>query len=52
MDCKYCNGQFCMKCFQLEKHNCIGIDTKKREQLKDLEKKLHFKPDCKYAFIR
>jgi predicted nucleic acid binding AN1-type Zn finger protein len=52
MVCKYCNGEFCMKCFRLEQHNCIGVEMKKMEQLKDLEKKLDFKPECKYAFLR
>ena len=37
MTCKYCNGEFCMKCFRLEQHNCIGIELKKKEQFKDLE---------------
>lgn len=49
--CKYCSGEFCIKCLKLEKHKCKGIEIKKIEQLKDLEKKLEYKPDPKYAFI-
>jgi hypothetical protein len=29
----------------------VGIEMKKVEQLKNLEKKLEFKPDSKYDFI-
>jgi len=49
--CKYCEGEFCIKCLRLEKHECVGIEMKKVEQLKNLEKKLEFKPDSKYDFI-
>ena len=52
MVCKYCNGEFCMKCFRLEQHICVGVELKNKEQLKDLEKKLDYKPECKYAFLR
>jgi len=51
MDCKYCKGKFCMKCFRLEVHNCIGIEMKREEQRKELEKKLAFEPPSKHLKI-
>ena len=47
MNCKYCGGDFCMKCFRLEVHNCIGIETKKEEQRKELKDKLAYEPPPK-----
>ncbi|MAT63906.1 MAG: hypothetical protein CL881_08940 [Dehalococcoidia bacterium] len=52
IDCAYCDGKFCPKCIQLEKHTCPGIDVKKAKDLSNLEKKIAFKPECKYAFLR
>ena len=47
MDCKYCGGQFCMKCFRLEAHDCQGVEIKKQKQRKELEEKLAFEPPPK-----
>ena len=47
MDCKYCEGQFCMKCFRLEVHDCQGVDIKKIKQSKELAEKLAFEPPPK-----
>jgi predicted nucleic acid binding AN1-type Zn finger protein len=47
MDCKYCEGQFCMKCFRLEVHDCQGADIKKLKQRKELEERLSFEPPPK-----
>ena len=47
MDCKYCEGQFCMKCFRLEAHDCQGADIKKLKQRKELAEKLAFEPPPK-----
>lgn len=52
IDCKYCEGKFCPRCLHLEKHNCPGIELKINKDLKHLEKKVEFTPDCKYAFVR
>jgi predicted nucleic acid binding AN1-type Zn finger protein len=49
--CPYCPGKFCIKCGHLELHKCPGIDIKKNKDLKNLEKKIEFKPDDKYAFL-
>ena len=51
MDCKNCGGQFCMRCFRLEVHNCIGIETKREEQRKELEDKLAYEPTPKHLKI-
>ena len=51
MNCKYCGGDFCIKCFRLEVHNCIGIETKKEEQRKELKDKLAFEPPSKHLKI-
>jgi len=51
MNCKYCGGDFCMKCFRLEVHNCIGIETKKEEQRKELKDKLAYEPPPKHLKI-
>jgi|UniRef100_A0A6C0CNC9 predicted nucleic acid binding AN1-type Zn finger protein len=49
--CKYCDGEFCTSCYNLEKHQCMGLQLKKEEDLKNLEKKLEYKPEKKYAFL-
>jgi len=51
MNCKYCGGGFCIKCFRLEVHNCIGIETKKEEQRKELEDRLAYEPTPKHLKI-
>jgi predicted nucleic acid binding AN1-type Zn finger protein len=43
IDCKYCEQHFCPRCIQLEVHNCDGIQKRKDEHLKQLEKQLEFK---------
>jgi predicted nucleic acid binding AN1-type Zn finger protein len=40
MDCKYCKGQFCMKCFRLEVHNCPGQEDKIKTDRENLSKDL------------
>ena len=45
IDCKYCNLGFCSRCIVLEIHECKGMDVKKDVELKELDKRLEFKPD-------
>jgi len=51
IECKYCKLGFCSRCIVLEIHECKGSDIKKEEQIKDLEKKLEFKPDKKFGMV-
>lgn len=51
IECKYCKLCFCSRCIVLEIHECKGSDIKKEEQIKDLEKKLEFKPDKKFGMV-
>ena len=51
MDCKYCKGQFCMKCFRLEVHNCPGLEDKLKNDRENLSKKLAFEPPPKHLKI-
>lgn len=52
IDCKYCDGSFCPRCTHLERHQCPGIEKKIKKDLTNLEKKVEYVPDNKYAFIR
>ena len=60
INCKYCNLGFCSRCIVLEIHECKGMDVKKDIELKELDKRLEFKPDkeiwnglkmCVYTFV-
>lgn len=51
MDCRYCHSNYCSSCIQLEIHNCQGIQSKCKEELDNLEKKLAFSPKKKHDFI-
>jgi hypothetical protein len=51
IDCKYCKLGFCSRCIVLEIHNCKGVEIKKENQKKELEKKLEFKPDKKFGMV-
>ncbi len=51
MDCKYCKGGFCPSCLHLEKHNCSGIEKRREEERKLLEKKLSYEPTPKHLKI-
>lgn len=51
IDCKYCKLGFCSRCIVLEIHNCKGVEIKKENQKKELEKKLEFKPDRKFGMV-
>jgi len=51
IDCKYCNSGFCSRCIVLEIHACKGIETKKENEIKELDKKLEFKPDKKFGMV-
>ena len=51
MDCKYCSGQFCMKCFRLEFHNCKGQEEKLKIEKENLIKKLAYDPPPKHLKI-
>ena len=50
LNCKYCNKNFCSRCIQLEIHHCEGIQSKCKEELDNLEKKLTFSPKKKHGF--
>jgi len=32
--CKHCTGKFCTKCILLERHQCIGLEDKCKEDLR------------------
>jgi predicted nucleic acid binding AN1-type Zn finger protein len=51
IDCKYCNLGFCSRCIVLEIHGCKGIETKKENEIKELDRKLEFKPDKKFGMV-
>ena len=51
IDCKYCNLGFCSRCIVLEIHECKGMDVKKDIELKELDKRLEFKPDKKFGMV-
>jgi predicted nucleic acid binding AN1-type Zn finger protein len=51
IDCKYCGLGYCSGCIQLEVHACKGMETKKDDELKTLEKQLDFKPDKKFGMV-
>ena len=51
MDCNYCNGQFCIKCFRLEVHNCPGQEEKIKKERENLIKKLEYEPEPKHLKI-
>ena len=47
MNCKYCGGDFCMKCFRLEKHDCTGQEEKMRKDRENLTKRMAYEPPPK-----
>ena len=49
--CKYCEGQYCSRCIQLEVHQCEGIEKSKKEHLSHLQKQLAFVPTKKVVSI-
>ena len=49
--CKYCKGEFCSRCIQLEVHTCDGIEKSKQDHLSNLKKQLAFEPTKKVASI-
>jgi len=51
IDCKYCGLGFCSRCIVIEIHQCKGSDLKKEQELKDLNKRLEFKPDKKFGIV-
>ncbi len=51
IDCKYCGLGFCSRCIVLEIHECNGINLKKEDEIKDLNKRLEFKPDRKFGMV-
>jgi predicted nucleic acid binding AN1-type Zn finger protein len=51
MDCNYCNGQFCIKCFRLEVHDCPGQEEKIKKDRENLIKKLEYDPEPKHLKI-
>ena len=51
IDCKYCNLGFCSRCIVLEIHDCKGVEFKKNDEIKKLEKQLEFKPDKKFGMV-
>ena len=40
-DCKYCNGDFCSSCRDMNVHKCKGLDDCKKRKLSELENKLN-----------
>ena len=51
INCKYCGLGFCSRCIVLEIHECKGINLKKEDEIKDLNKRLEFKPDKKFGMV-
>ena len=35
--CKYCDGEFCTSCYNLEKHQWMGLQLKKEEDLQNFD---------------
>ena len=51
IDCKYCGLRCCSRCIVIEKDECKGINLKKEDEIKDLNKRLEFKPDRKFGMV-
>lgn len=51
IECKYCNLGFCSRCIVLEIHECKGIESKKENEIKELDKRLEFKPEKKFGIV-
>jgi predicted nucleic acid binding AN1-type Zn finger protein len=51
IECKYCNLCFCSRCIVLETHECKGIELKKKNELKELDKRLEFKTEKKFGVV-
>ena len=51
IECKYCNLGFCSRCIVLGTHDCKGIELKKKNELKELDKRLEFKTEKKFGMV-
>ena len=51
IECKYCNLGFCSRCIVLETDDCKGIELKKKNELKELDKRLEFKTEKKFGMV-